>query len=350
MAKAKPINIGIIGIGRAGWGMHCKELAVNGRDKKFKIVAACDVIPKRRKMMEEKYGCETYRNAIDLINDPDVELVDIATPSPLHTEQALAALQAGKLVFQEKPVAMTYKEAKKIEAAAKKSKGAIWFRHNRRFEPTFQHIRELLATGIIGDVFEVKLCRGGYQRRDDWQTLIKCGGGQLCNWGPHIIDHALQFLDSPVKEQWSNLASIACAGDAEDHVRITLKGENGRVCELKISGGCTMREPTYLINGTKGGLTSDEKTIKLKYLDPKKKLKPRRAKSRTPEFGGFGSKDDLKWIEKEIPVKPKLKVTCDAIWDYLYDAIRKGKTFPVSTAEAVNVMKVISEAKKGTKF
>ena len=76
----------------------------------------------------------------------------------------------------------------------------------------------------------------------------------------------------------------------------------------------------------------------------------RRAKSSAPPFGGFGSPDNLRWIEKEIQVKPKLKVNCDDIWDFLYDTIRKGKPFPITTDEALEVMKVITAAKKGTRF
>jgi predicted dehydrogenase len=348
----KPIGLGLAGIGRAGWGMHCPEL--EGRTDKFRIVAACDVEKSRLDCMAERYGCKTYRKIEAMIADPDVELVSVATRSPEHVPHALLALEAGKHVFVEKPIATSYAEAKKLKTAAARSKGKIFVRHNRRFEPAFQHIREIIASGLLGKVYEIKLRRNGYGRRDDWQTLIRCGGGQLLNWGPHIVDHALRFLESPVAEIWSDLKKIAAVGDAEDHVKIVLRGKNGRVVDLEISGGSAIGEPTYLVTGTKGALTSDEREIRLRYLDPKKKLPPRRPKAASPPLGAFfGSPDALEWIDETIPVKsppPGCTGNGDAIWDHLYDAIRHGKRFPITLDEALEVMRVISQAKKGTPF
>jgi predicted dehydrogenase len=350
MAKAKPIGIGIVGIGRAGWGMHCKEL--QGREDKFRIVAACDPVKARRDQMAERYGCAVYRDFDDLVADPDVELVDIASRSPEHVPQALAALRAGKDVFVEKPMALTWAGAKKmVKAAAAKSNGSLYVRHNRRFEPGFQHIREIIASGMLGDVYEIKLRRVSYARRDDWQTLIRCGGGQLLNWGPHIIDHGLQFLESPLAGMWSELKKVAAVGDAEDHLKIVMTGENGRVVDIEISGGAAIGEPEYIVAGTKGGLTSSGNSITLRYLNPRAKLPRRRPKSgNPPNDGGFGSPDSLKWVEKTIDVKPKAACTMDGIWDHLYAAIRKGVEFPVTLEEAVEVMHVVTMAKKGTPF
>ncbi|MFW5857314.1 MAG: Gfo/Idh/MocA family protein, partial [Planctomycetota bacterium] len=347
----EPIRVGLVGIGRAGWGMHTGELAP--REDKFRIVAACDVEKSRCDRMAERYDCATYGSIEDLVKDPDVELVDIASRSPEHVEHAITALAAGKVVFLEKPIALDIDGAKRLRTAVRRRKAddRIFFRHNRRFEPAFQHIREIIDSGVLGDVYQIKLRRHNYQRRADWQTRIDCGGGQLLNWGPHIIDHALRFLDSPVADQWTDLQLVAALGDAEDHVHVNLRGENGRVVELEISGGVAIPEPTYLVYGSRGALTSDEQTIRLRYLDPKQKLKPGRAEKASPPMeGGFGNPEPLKWIEKEIPVAPKKQVEMTMIWDHLYDAVRKGKPFPITFDEAYGVIEVISRAKAQAGF
>ena len=345
----KAVRIGLIGYGRAGRSMHIGELS--RRKGKFKVVAGYDPDKARREKMVEELGCRVYDSYEDLLGDPDVELVDIASPSNDHVPQAVAALKKGFDVFLEKPIAPNTAEARKLVAAEKKSKGALYVRHNRRFEPAFQHIREIIASGILGEVYEIKLRRVQYQRRDDWQTLIDCGGGQLLNWGPHIIDHGLRFLESPLTDLWSDLKKVAAVGDAEDHLKIVMKGENGRLVDLEISGGSAIPEPVYIVSGTRGGLvTHDEKTLELRYLDPKQKLSRRRAKKSSPPYGGFGSPDKLKWIEKSIPVKPRLKVTTDSIWDYAFDSIRKGKAFPITLEEALQVVDVYTRVKKGTPF
>lgn len=87
------------------------------------------------------------------------------------------------------------------------------------------------------------------------------------------------------------------------------------------------------------------------YRDPKQKLAPRRAKKGTPALGGgFGGKEALKWVEKEIKVRPKAKCDCSDIWDHLHASIRKGKPFPIKLEEAMQVMEILSKARKGTSF
>ncbi|NLB43177.1 MAG: Gfo/Idh/MocA family oxidoreductase [Clostridiales bacterium] len=341
---SRPIKIGIAGIGRAGWGMHCEEL--KGREDKFEIVAACDLIESRRNKMEEKFGCKTYEKIEDMIADPNVELVDIATRSKDHFDHALLALKAGKSVILEKPMCLNYNQALKLKEESEKSDGQLYIRHNRRFDPDFLHVREIIASGILGDVYEIRLARHSYNRRDDWQTIIEHGGGQLLNWGPHIVDHALRFLESPVSDMYSDLKKIAAVGDAEDHLKIILKGQNGRLVDLEISGGVAIGSPTYRVFGSKGSLELTGDKIKLKHLDPEVELVDKKANPGTPGET-FGTPEQLVWIEEEIPVKDGDNYV---IWDMLYESIRNGAEYPISLDEALEVMKVISAAKKGTEF
>jgi scyllo-inositol 2-dehydrogenase (NADP+) len=348
MTSTKPVCIGLLGIGRAGWGMHCEELA--SRQDTFRFVAACDLLPERRTLMAERYGCRTYGNIADLLADPDVELVDIASRSVDHFAHAAAALAAGKHVFLEKPMCVTYAEAVKLQELAGASEGKLFIRHNRRFEPLFMHVREILSSGILGDIFEIKLRRGGFQRRDDWQTILQFGGGQLLNWGPHVIDQGLRFLNSEPVRTWGALRKVAAAGDAEDYVKIMLEDASGLVVDLEISGGRTITEAECIVSGSRGGLSAAGSSIHLRYLDPAVELSRRRADPTTPEVTSFGSPDELVWIEKDIPVAPQQAGDTDSIWDHLYAALRNGEPFPVTLDEAVAVMKVISEARQGTPF
>ena len=347
---ADKIKVGILGIGRAGWGMHCRDLTKYS--ELFEITAACDVKQDRIDKMKEKYGCNGYTEVSDCLADPDVELVAVATRSPEHTTHALMALEAGKYVFMEKPIALTYADALKLQAADKKYPGKLFCRHNRRFEPAFQHIREIIASGILGNVYEIKLRRHSYQRRADWQTIIECGGGQLNNWGPHLMDHALQFLESPVKEVWSDLKKVAAVGDAEDHLKVILKGENGRYVDFEISGGVALSGPVYAVYGTKGTLIcEDEQDIKLKYIEPDAELAEVTASKESPDiFASFGNVEALPWRRKTIMVEPASGCDTSHIYKHLFEAIRNGVPFLVKIAEAVEVVRVTELVKKGTEF
>ena len=343
------IKVGLVGLGRAGWGMHRGEIGEHSR--LFTIVAACDPIKERREKLATETGCRTYRTIEPLIAAPAVELVDIASRSPEHVPHALAALKAGKHVLLEKPIALSYKEACLLKAAVNRSKGQLFIRHNRRFEPGFQHVREIIDSGLLGDVHTIKLCRNGFQRRQDWQTITACGGGQLLNWGPHLVDHALRLIDAPIKNLWSHLNLVAAAGDAEDHVRIILTGENERSVEIQISGGTALSEPVYTLHGTRGSLISEGNTFKLRYLSPSQKLKRLRPRKASPPLGtGFGGSEKLRWIEKTLPIKPRLKVNTSSIWKYLHKSLRRGEPFPITLEQSLAVMEIISKVKTGTRF
>ena len=345
-----PVSLGLVGIGRAGFGMHCNEL--ESRADRFQIAAACDTDEARLEKMRERYpGIRTYTDLSALLSDDDIELVDIATPSTLHADQAIAALQAGKTVFLEKPIATSVADAQRMVHASQETGVPIFFRHNRRFESGFQHIQEIIASGVLGEVFEIRLHRHTYQRRNDWQTLKSTGGGQLNNWGPHIIDHSLRFLDGEVASIWSNLDLIAAVGDAEDHLKIVFTGKSGCIVDMEISGGVALAQPTFLVFGSRGSLSCDDREITMRYLDPEQQLSEIDADPESPPIdGAFGNREELRWVEQTVPVGPELDVSPASIWDYLHDTLRNGTPFPVTTEQAMQVMEVIDQVKQGTRF
>ena len=338
----KKIKVGLVGIGRAGWGMHSKE--IEKYSDLYELVAAMDPEAARLDEMKKRFeGCKTYQDFDQFLKDKNVELVVIANRSPEHTPYALKALQAGKYVFVEKPIALSYDEAKQLLAASKKYPGKLFCRHNRRFESAFNHVKEIIDSGILGDVFLIKRRIHSFQRREDWQTIIDCGGGQLNNWGPHIIDQGVQFLDCKVKEVWSDLKKVNALGDAEDHVKIVLKGESGRVYDMEISAGVLFREPVYTVYGTKGNLILETEgaKIQLKLLAAKQNYKHVISSRISPPItGAFGEPETLKFEERSFDVNPDWVVDIWSIYKFLFNAIRKGEKFPVRIEEAVEVVRI----------
>lgn len=344
------IKIGIIGLGRAGFSMHRTELEFYKNE--FEIVAVCDIDPKRCENFAKAIDCKTYTDINEFLADSEMELVSIATRSGDHVAHAKLALAAGKFVFLEKPIAVCEQDIVDLKELNEAYPGKIFLRHNRRFEAAFMHIREVIASGVLGEVYEIKLRRNNYQRRDDWQTIIDCNGGQLNNWGPHLIDHALRFLESPCVNIWSNLKKIAAAGDAEDFFKIVFTGENGRIIDVEVNGGAALSEPVYVVSGDRGMLISEnEKTLKMKYLDPEQKLNDISAKPGTPPIsGGFANAEELKWIEKEIDVAPSNGEQPRFIWKHLYLAIRYGVPYPITMAEGIGNAAVTLEIKQQSAF
>ncbi len=367
MTEKNQIRTAIIGIGRAGWGMHCTEL--DSRPDQYQIVAGCDTYQPWRERFAERFPeAQVTHDMTELFDDPDIDMVSIATRSCDHHDHATAALRAGKYVFLEKPICRTYDEALSIKKAADENPGKLYIRHNRRYEASFIAIRDIIDSGILGRLVQIKLARTSYGRRNDWQALLEFGGGQLSNWGSHIIDHALQFLgapDKPLRSICGHLDRVAAVGDAEDHVKALLTGADGAIVDIEISGGAALPAPQYLVWGTRGALEYwGGDTMKLRYLDPDVELTPREAFPGVPgsEFvtpdgaqslekrtigSNFGTPETLSWIEEERKVP---EGSPSVIWDALYSAIREDREFDVSLDQAIEVARVTEEIRRGTPF
>jgi predicted dehydrogenase len=349
--RTEKIRIGVWGLGRAGWGMHCNTELKLHHDC-YQIVAGCDLIAARAAKIDA-LGGKGYTDPAAFLADPNIELVSVATRSADHVDHAEQVLAAGKMVFIEKPLALTYEEARRVTRLDKQYPGKIFIRHNRRFEAAFSHIREIIASGILGDVYEIKLRRHSYQWRDDWQTLYACNGGMLNNWGPHLIDHALRFIESDVVGVWADLRRVTALGDAEDSFRFILRGANRRLVDVEVSGGVAIPGNIYEIYGTRGALICpDEQDIRLRYLAPEEKLPTRAADPGTPDdawtFDGHASK--AKWRRETIMVEPKSGYHINYIYRHLYDAIRLGKPFLIKLDEALEVVRTADRIRKAAEL
>jgi len=346
-----PIRIGIVGLGRAGLETHCPELDLY--PELFKITAVCDPIKERRDLAVARYpDCRTYRRYEDLLLDPDVELVDIATRSDEHAAHVMQALKTNKWVHVERPFCCDYDEAMVLRAAAIKAGNRLLVRHNYRFEAAFLQVKEVMESGVLGEIYDIKIRRGVYERRDDWQTVKRCGGGTALAFGPAFLDQALELLRTPPVKLWSDLKRVAAVGDAEDYVRIILRNMAGVTVDLEISGGRISEMPLFNVSGAKGQfiLYPNAAEGTLKYLEPKQKLARRRSSVRTPPLGHFGSPEVLRWVEVKVPVQPKAESGMTLIWEHVFCAIRENKSYPIPLDSAIETMRILTLVKKESPF
>lgn len=342
------IKVGIVGLGRAGIGMHSSELAEY--PDRFAIAAACDHAKERLENLPERFkGAKLYTDYSEMLQDDNVELVSIATRHPEHVPMALQALEAGKYVNIDKPYALNNREMAQLAEADKKYPGRIFLRHNRRYEAPFQKAMKLIATGVLGEINTVKLYRSvGYCRRNDWMTMTEFGGGLFTNWGPHIIDQALQYLDSPVVDLWANIRSIISIGDGDDHIKLLLKAANGRVADIEISGAHTLPGRELEIQGSRGTLIYPvDGRIKMRYVDPEIEFKPLEPHPENPpmKYGNFD--ETLTFIEQFVEIPP---IPMSEIWKHVYDAIVNKVPYPITIENGIAVTDIMEKAFRKSNF
>jgi predicted dehydrogenase len=315
-------------------------------------VAGCDTDPAKIEKLVSEYPCAGYGKPEEFLADPKVELAMICTRSTEHVAHALQALAAGKYVLLEKPIALDGDDIRKLRDADKRYPGRLFFLHNHRFEPAIEHIRRIIASGILGNIHLVKMCRHHtFRRRPDWQAIISCGGGQLNNWGSHVVDHALQFIGAPVKNVWSDLRRVNAVGDAENHVKVIIAGENGIIVDLEISDAVALPGPFCTVYGDRGSLICpDEKKIQLKYIEPGFQFSEVAASPGSPPLtGGFGHEETIPWRQETVAVEPAgpMYVLVEvAIARHLYRALREGVPFPIANADALEVSRIIGLVKE----
>ncbi|NDV79032.1 Gfo/Idh/MocA family protein [Dysgonomonas sp. 511] len=230
----KDIRWGIIGVGnvterKSGPAFykigHSSLVAVMRRDE-----AKAKDFAKRHNV--EKY----YTNADDLIDDREVDAIYVATPPSSHKEYTIKALQAGKPVYVEKPMAMDYSECLEMIEAAKEAGMKLFVAYYRRALPYFQKVKELLDSGAIGKVttVDIKLIRAAGEADKDintqpWRVKKEIAGdGYFFDLAPHTLD-ILDFLLGEIEDAKGYAENIGGYYSVSDTISAILKFKSGAI-------------------------------------------------------------------------------------------------------------------------
>ncbi len=175
-----------------------------------------------------------YDSADDLINDPEVDAVYIATPPAFHKEYTLKCAKAGKPVYVEKPMALNYDECQSMITACEKANVPLYVAFYRRGLPRFHKIKALIESGAIGEVRFVttrnykKPIEAGLSEKDlPWRVIPEIsGGGIFLDIGSHTLD-ILDYILGPIKEVKGSIDNQAHLYRADDIVSGNFVFESG---------------------------------------------------------------------------------------------------------------------------
>jgi len=146
-------------------------------------------------------GCKAHGSYEELVNDPDIDAIYVATPNTSHVANTILALSAGKPVLCEKPFAVNATEARQMRDAAKSNNVALMEAMWTRYLPHIYKVREILASGVIGKVIAVEADHGqrlaDYANPRHWEPEL--GGGALLDLGIYPISFAHMVLGTPQK-------------------------------------------------------------------------------------------------------------------------------------------------------
>lgn len=263
----KPVRFGIVGCGAIG-PTHAGALK---QLEEAQLVAVADTIQERARTMAEKFGVgKIYSSDHQLIQDPTIDAVIFATPSGMHADQAILAMQAGKHVVVEKPMDVTLEACDRMIESERKTGRKLAIISQHRWDHASIFVKNSIDSGQLGKLILVDMSvkwwrTQQYYDSGDWRGTYRWdGGGALMNQGVHTVD-LMQWLAGPVE---SVFARCATAGheriEVEDVAVATLRFKNGAIGNLLATTAAYNGQPARLdLYGTEGSAIIEGDRLKM---------------------------------------------------------------------------------------
>jgi predicted dehydrogenase len=220
------INCAIAGLGR--WGRALVEAARN--EPRLRIVSAVEPDLASAAGFCTPHGLSVAASLDDVLADPGIDAVLLATPHSLHQSQVIAAAAAGKQVFCEKPLALRRDDAAEMFAACRNAGVLLAVGHNRRFWPSMRALRAIVGGGELGTILHVE----GHNSNENSQTITQgwrlapeeSPGGGLTGAGLHVLDGFVSLL-GPVRQVYARLSTREAGPPPLDTATLAIEFVNG---------------------------------------------------------------------------------------------------------------------------
>ena len=252
-ASSGPLRAGVVGLGMMGRN-HARvwDEAIDGVD----LVAVADPDPAAREAVTAVQAVAAYADASEMFSTERLDLVSIVAPTSLHRELTLQALRSGADVLVEKPIAASRAEAEEMIAAARAAGRVLSVGHIERFNPAIRELRQRLAAGDVGRIFEMQATRLG-----PFPARIR-DVGVVVDLAPHDID-VMRFLlgSDPVRLYAETERRIHT--EHEDLFVGVMKFANGAIGVLDINWLTPIKQRRLSVTGERGMYVADYLTQEL---------------------------------------------------------------------------------------
>lgn len=240
----------VIGYGGMG-GWHTRKIKDEFGDC-AKLVGIYDINPERGRLAEEK-GIRAFSSREELLADERIDLITVATPNDVHKEIVIAALEAGKNVISEKPVAMNSSELEDMIACANRCGKLFTVHQNRRWDQDYLSVKKLMDENALGRIFRIESrVHGSRGIPGDWRNQPEHGGGMLLDWGIHLLDQALMMtLPRKLVSVYAELTYVTNER-CDDGFRATLIFDDGLSFLVEVTTSNFIELPLWYVLGENG--------------------------------------------------------------------------------------------------
>jgi predicted dehydrogenase len=357
MEQNKKLKIGIIGCGGIANGKHMPALS---KLDNVEMVAFCDIILEKAEKAAKEFGTENakcYSDYKELLKDSSIDVVHVCTPNKSHSFITIDALESGKHVMCEKPMAKTYAEAKAMVEAAKRTGKKLTIGYQNRFRADSQYLHSICEKGDLGEIYYAKAHAIRRRAVPTWGVFLneeEQGGGPLIDIGTHALDLTLWMMNNykpkaVLGTKYHKLADKKNAANAwgswdpekftvEDSAFGFITMENGATIVLESSwalNSLDVREGQTTLCGTEGGADMvNGLRINGENLSKLYETKIELNSGGVAFYDGTSEKaEDLEarlWIEAilndtEPIVKPEEALVVTQILEAIYESSKTGK-------------------------
>jgi len=294
----------LVVVGHGGMGHFHTKFALNS--DVVNLLGVYDTDPACLAKSREE-GIFTYESLEAVLKDPRVDLITIATPNDHHMEIAVAALDAGKHVISEKPVAMSSEELETMIAAANKNGKLFTVHQNRRWDTDKIRVAELYQNGSLGQILNIESrVHGSRGIPGDWRKRKEEGGGMVLDWAVHLIDQAIMILkDVKVTSVYARLDYITTQ-EVDDGCHIVLGFENGVNYIIEVGTCNYINLPRFYVRGTEGtaiiqNWNDPMKVVAHRHVGVEKDATPIKAQSGVTKTMAPRDEDTIETYEIPMP-------------------------------------------------
>ncbi|MEG3225236.1 MAG: oxidoreductase [Methanobacteriales archaeon Met13] len=251
----KKVNVGVVGVGAMGHN----HVRVYSRLKNANLMAVSDLMKGTLAEVSKKYQTVGFVDYDNILKMPEIEAVSVCVPTTYHYEVVMSAIEQGKHVLVEKPIAFTINEAREMIRAAKRKGVKLATGHVERFNPAVLEAKKLIREGLIGEIVSASAKRVG-----PFPPRIKDVGVTI-DLAIHEVDVMSYLLDSPASRVYAHVGSRLEKCEFEDHAEIMMEFYNGAIGVLEVNWLTPYKKRKLEVIGTDGIISLDyiDQTVEL---------------------------------------------------------------------------------------
>lgn len=272
----------VVRFGIVGLGMGKNRAKLIPETPGAKLVCVCSIAPGQAEAAAKEFGCDWTTDYDEMLAREDIDCVGVFTPSGMHCDFAIRALEAGKHTFTTKPMDIHVAKCDAAIAAAEKTGKILAVDFGNRYLPINHQARAAIQGGKLGKILSVDLIMKWYRAQSyydggsppGWRSRKATEGGSIANQGVHFVD-LIQWFIGPVSSVYARSGTFAHEIETEDTTMAMLTFENGAWGLVHTTTASVPDLRTRVeVNGTQGALIWDDKEIVLYHseVNPKTRL------------------------------------------------------------------------------